>query len=99
MLQHGLLSRSWMFAVSDVPVLQDHLDSAARHHPACGTGMQAASIRRWSVITSLVAGSFFLPQPWKRAVLCLAVIPLALVRNAFRIFVSANFARTHRGRK
>jgi exosortase C (VPDSG-CTERM-specific) len=38
-------------------------------------------------ITSLLAGHYFLKRPWKRAVLCLAVIPLALLRNGFRVFV------------
>jgi exosortase/archaeosortase family protein len=38
-------------------------------------------------ITSLVAGYLFLRSPWKRTILCLAVIPLALLRNGFRIFV------------
>lgn len=37
-------------------------------------------------ITSVLAGHFFLRTPWKSTVLCLAVIPLALVRNGFRIF-------------
>ena len=37
-------------------------------------------------ITSLLAGHFFLRTPWKRAVLTLAVIPLAILRNGFRIF-------------
>lgn len=37
-------------------------------------------------ITSLLAGHFFLRSPWKRGVLALAVIPLAIVRNGFRIF-------------
>jgi len=37
-------------------------------------------------ITSLIAGHFFLRTRWKCAVLTLAVIPLALVRNGFRIF-------------
>jgi exosortase C (VPDSG-CTERM-specific) len=37
-------------------------------------------------ITSLVAGYLFLQSPWRRAVLSLAVIPLALLRNGFRIF-------------
>ena len=36
-------------------------------------------------ITSLLAGHLFLKSPWKRAVLTLAVIPLALLRNGFRI--------------
>jgi exosortase C (VPDSG-CTERM-specific) len=38
-------------------------------------------------ITSALAGYLFLSSPWKRAVLMLAVIPLALLRNGFRVFV------------
>ena len=38
-------------------------------------------------ITSLLAGHFFLRSPWKRAALALVVIPLALLRNGFRVFV------------
>lgn len=37
-------------------------------------------------ITSVLAGYFFLRSPWKIAVLSLAVIPLALLRNGFRVF-------------
>ncbi len=37
-------------------------------------------------LTSLLAGYFFLRTPWKRAVLTLFVIPLALLRNGLRIF-------------
>ena len=39
------------------------------------------------LITSVVAGYSFLRTPWKCAVLSLAVIPLALLRNGFRVFV------------
>jgi exosortase C (VPDSG-CTERM-specific) len=38
-------------------------------------------------IVSLVAGQLFLTSPWRRAILALCVIPLAIVRNAFRILV------------
>lgn len=38
-------------------------------------------------ITSLLAGYFFLRSPWKRAVLALVVVPLAILRNGFRVFV------------
>ncbi len=38
------------------------------------------------LITSLLAGSLFLRSPWKRAWLAVAVIPLGLLRNGFRIF-------------
>jgi exosortase C (VPDSG-CTERM-specific) len=37
-------------------------------------------------ITSVVASYIFLRTPWKRAVLTLFVIPLALLRNGFRVF-------------
>lgn len=38
-------------------------------------------------MTSLVAGHLFLRSPWRRFILTAAVIPLALLRNGFRIFV------------
>jgi exosortase len=38
-------------------------------------------------ITSLLAGYYFLKRSWKRALLCLVVLPLALLRNGFRVFV------------
>jgi exosortase/archaeosortase family protein len=37
-------------------------------------------------IISLLAGYLFLRLRWKRATLALAVIPLALLRNGFRVF-------------
>ena len=37
-------------------------------------------------ITSLLAGYFFLRSRWKRATLAVAVIPLAMLRNGFRVF-------------
>lgn len=39
------------------------------------------------LITSVLAGYFFLRSPGRRAILALAVIPLALIRNGFRVFV------------
>jgi len=39
------------------------------------------------LITSFVAGYLILHQAWRRALLVLAVIPLALLRNGFRVFV------------
>jgi len=38
-------------------------------------------------LTSLVAGQLFLHSAWKRATLALIVIPIALLRNGFRVFV------------
>jgi exosortase C (VPDSG-CTERM-specific) len=40
-------------------------------------------------ITSLIAGHLILNSPWRRALLTLFVIPLAIARNAFRIFTIA----------
>jgi exosortase C (VPDSG-CTERM-specific) len=39
------------------------------------------------LMTSFLAGYMFLPRTWSRAVLVLAVIPLAILRNGFRVFV------------
>ena len=97
-LQHGsAVVAGWMFAVSDVPVLQDDLtfrlpDINLHVAPEC-SGIHSTMVL---FITSLVAGKLFLEQSWKRAVLCLAVIPLALVRNGFRIFVLGELC-THLG--
>jgi exosortase C (VPDSG-CTERM-specific) len=38
------------------------------------------------LITSLVAAFLFLRSPWKRVLFVLSVIPLAIIRNGFRIF-------------
>lgn len=38
------------------------------------------------LVTSVVAAFLFVRKPWKRAVLILAVVPLAIIRNGFRIF-------------
>ncbi len=38
-------------------------------------------------ITSLIAGHLFLRSPWKKAILALAVFPLGILRNAFRIYL------------
>jgi len=40
-------------------------------------------------ITSLLAGHLFLRSPWRRTALTLAVIPLGIARNGFRIFTIA----------
>jgi exosortase len=38
-------------------------------------------------ITSLIAGYMFLRTPWRRFLLASCVIPLAILRNGFRVFV------------
>lgn len=97
-LQHGsAYVAGWMFAVSDVPVLEDSVSFrlpgiSLLVAPEC-SGMHSTLVL---LITSLVAGHFFLRSPWNRAWLGLAVIPLALLRNGFRIFVLGELC-THIG--
>jgi exosortase len=38
-------------------------------------------------ITSLVASNMFLKSPWRRLILVAVIIPLGILRNAFRILV------------
>ena len=38
-------------------------------------------------MTSLLAGHLFLRSPWRKTLLAVAVFPLALLRNGFRVFV------------
>ena len=88
-LQHGSAwAAGWMFAVSDLPVLQTGLQFklpgiTLQVAPEC-SGIHSTLVL---FITSLVAGNLFLQRPWSRAALCLVVIPLALLRNGFRILV------------
>jgi exosortase C (VPDSG-CTERM-specific) len=70
--------------------LPDSLPTAA--HPDKGLILEVApecsGIHSSQVllITSLLAGNLFLRSPWRRVVLALFVIPLAILRNGFRIF-------------
>lgn len=48
------------------------------------------------LITSSIASYLFLRTPWKRAAFVLAVVPLALLRNGFRVFVIGELC-THIG--
>jgi exosortase/archaeosortase family protein len=38
-------------------------------------------------LTSLLAANLFLHDSWRRAVLVLAVLPLGILRNGFRVYV------------
>ncbi len=88
-LQHGSAACAGLFfQLSGTPVMQDGLDF---HLPGCviHVAPECSGIHSTLVlaIVSLVGGWLFLRTPWKRAVLVLAVLPLALARNGFRIFV------------
>jgi exosortase C (VPDSG-CTERM-specific) len=88
-LQHGSAAvAGWLFSISDIPVLQDGVDIRLPGIPL-HVAEECSGVHSTMVlfITSLVAGHFFLRSPWRRVALTLAVIPLALVRNGFRVFV------------
>ena len=88
-LQHGSAEvADWMFALAGTPVCRDGMvfrlsDITLTVAPEC-SGIHSTWVL---LITSLVAGRVMLRRPWKRAALCLAVLPLALLRNGFRVFV------------
>lgn len=88
-LQHGsAFVAAGFFKLSGMPVYQDGLMFRLP-----GFNLEVASecsgIRSSLVlfIMSLLTGYLFLRKPWNRTMLALAVIPLALLRNGFRIFV------------
>jgi exosortase C (VPDSG-CTERM-specific) len=76
-----------MFLLSGTPVYRDGTyfqlpGLAIRVAEEC-SGIRSSLVL---FITSLLAGYMFLRSPWRRAVLAFAVIPLAIVRNGFRVF-------------
>jgi exosortase C (VPDSG-CTERM-specific) len=88
-LQHGsAVVADWMFVLSGTPFWRQGMDF---HLPGMNLEVapECSGIHSTLVlfITGLVAAQMILRQPWKRIVLCLAVIPLALLRNGFRVFV------------
>ena len=88
-LQHGSAAvADWLFTLSGTSVFRDHMlfrlpGISLQVAPEC-SGIHSTLVL---FITSLVAGQMILRSPWNRAWLCLAVIPLALLRNGFRVFV------------
>lgn len=77
----------FLFFVRGTPILREEL---LFHIPGISLEVapECSGIRSSLAlfITSVVAGQWFLRSPWLRAVLSLAVFPLALVRNGFRVF-------------
>jgi exosortase C (VPDSG-CTERM-specific) len=89
MLQHG---SSWVahrfFDIAQMPAYRE-----GTYFQLPGFSMQVApecsGLRSTLALflTSLVAGQMFLRTPWKRVILAFVVVPIALVRNGFRVFV------------
>lgn len=89
LLQHGsAVFAGLFFNIAGDSVIRDglyfHLPNIIiRVAPEC-SGIHSTVVL---AIVSIAASWLFLRSPWKRTVLVLAVIPLALIRNGFRIFV------------
>jgi len=88
-LQYGsAIVTDWMFTLAGTTHARTGLNFALpgtqglRVAPEC-SGIHSTWIL---LITSLIAGQLFLRSPWKRGVVALFVVPLALLRNGFRIF-------------
>ncbi|MDB6021255.1 MAG: exosortase VPDSG-CTERM-specific [Pedosphaera sp.] len=87
-LQYGsAYAADGMFRLSGMPFFRDDLIFnlpvlPIRVAPEC-SGIHSTLIL---FLTSLIAGYLFLRSPRSRTILALAVLPLALLRNGFRIF-------------
>jgi exosortase C (VPDSG-CTERM-specific) len=88
-LQHGSAGAAdVLFSLLRTPVLRDGLafqlpGFSMQVAPEC-SGIHSTMVL---FVTSLIAGRLFLRSPWKRGILAFAVLPLALLRNGFRILV------------
>jgi exosortase C (VPDSG-CTERM-specific) len=76
-----------MFVLAGTPVVFDSLiirlsDITLEVAPECSGIHSSLAL----LVTSVVAAFLFVRKPWKRALLILAVVPLAIIRNGFRIF-------------
>jgi len=82
------VAASAFFTLSGEPVLRDGLDLhlpgfSLTVAPEC-SGVHSTIVL---LITSVLAAHIFLKRFWTRSALVLAVIPLAILRNGFRIWV------------
>lgn len=88
-LQHGSAPPAyWFFKLAGTPVYRQDLifqlpGITLQVAPEC-SGIRSTIVL---FLTSLVASHLFLRSGWKKAILIGFVLPLALVRNGFRIFV------------
>ncbi|HTS19491.1 MAG TPA: exosortase/archaeosortase family protein [Verrucomicrobiae bacterium] len=88
-LQRGsALTAYGLFQISGTPVYYDNMSFQL---PGFGLAVapECSGIHSSLVLflTSLIAGYLFLRSSWRRTVLAVAVLPLGLLRNGFRIFV------------
>jgi exosortase C (VPDSG-CTERM-specific) len=87
-LQHGSAPpAAWLFSLAGTPYFKQEMvfqlpGITIQIAPEC-SGIRSTIVL---FMTSLLAGYLFLRSPWKRGLLVAFVLPLALVRNGFRIF-------------
>jgi exosortase C (VPDSG-CTERM-specific) len=87
-LQHGsAVFAKVFFLLAGTPFVQDGLafqlpGISLMIAPEC-SGIRSSLVL---FITSLVASYCFLTTPWKRTLFVVAIIPLGLIRNGFRVF-------------
>lgn len=79
---------SGFLAAAGMPVFRDGLmlylpGFSIEIAPEC-SGIHSTMVL---LITSVLAGHLFLRSGWKRALLVIVVVPLAILRNGFRVFV------------
>jgi exosortase C (VPDSG-CTERM-specific) len=79
---------AWLFTLTGTPLLRDGnwfaLPGITLHVARECSGIRSSWVL---LVTSLIAAHALLKGPWRRALLVLFVIPLGIVRNAFRILV------------
>jgi exosortase C (VPDSG-CTERM-specific) len=91
-LQHGSAPPAhWLLQIVGTPVFRQDMVFQLPNSITLQIAPECSGIRSTVVlfITSLLAGDLFLRSPWKRAVLVIFVIPLALARNGLRVFTIA----------
>ena len=89
MLQYASADLSFAFIkLAGIPVYRSGLDFQMPGI-ALSVAQQCSGIRSTLVLflCSLIAGHLFLRSAWARCILALFVIPLGIIRNAFRILV------------
>lgn len=87
-LQHSSAPPAhWLFQLAGTPVFKEGLvfqlsNIKLQVAPEC-SGIRSTIVL---FMTSIIAGKLFLRSPWRRFALTAFVVPLALLRNGFRIF-------------
>ena len=87
-LQHGSAPpTAWLFSLAGTPYFKQDMvfqlpGMTLQIAPEC-SGIRSTLVL---FMSSILAGYLFLRSPWRRVMLVAFVIPLALVRNGFRVF-------------